>query len=98
MVKPLSFKERQMTDEEKMIHLGTASEEILRSDSFNTVVNTLVENSFNSFVSTAPDETEKRTAVYYQYRALRDVIDTMHQMVSVRDEIRSKTEQQAEEE
>lgn len=85
-----------MTQEEQMLHLGNASEDTLKSESFNAVVNHLIESTFNTFVNTDPSECEKRTVAYYQYRALRDVIDTMQQNVSVRDEInqRNKAEEE----
>ena len=39
-----------------------------------------------------PEDEDSRTAVYYQYQALREIIDTMKQRVAVRDEIKNRNE------
>lgn len=85
-----------MNEQESMLYLGNASEETLKGDAFNTVVNDLIESTFSAFVNSDPGENEKRTVAYYQYRALREVVDTLKQNVSVRDEInqRNKAEEE----
>lgn len=85
-----------MNEQESMLYLGNASEETLKGDAFNTVVNDLIESTFSAFVNSDPAENEKRTVAYYQYRALREVVDTLKQNVSVRDEInqRNKAEEE----
>ena len=87
-----------MTQEEQMIHLGNAAEETLKNEAFATIVNQLINNSFNSFVGTEPGDSDARTAAYYQYKAIREVVDTMQQHVSVRDEINGRNKETPEEE
>ena len=81
-----------MTQEEQMVNQGTAAETVLSSTAFNQVVNNLVEQSFQAYVTSDPDDDKGRTAVYYQYRALREIIDTLKQCVAVRDEITNRNE------
>ena len=81
-----------MTQEEQMVNQGTAAETVLSSTAFNQVVNNLVEQSFQAYVTSNPDDDKGRTAVYYQYRALREIIDTLKQCVAVRDEITNRNE------
>lgn len=77
-------------EEEQMIALGDASEAILGQNVFATVVNHLAETYFQSFISTRPEDSEKREGVYAQYKALQDVIGTLRQFQSVRDQIAAK--------
>jgi len=82
-----------MNKEEQLIQTGDMAEAVLNQDAFNTVINALVEQSFTQFCNTKPEEKEKREASYYHYRALVDVVNTLKQSVSVRDEILAKNDQ-----
>jgi hypothetical protein len=80
-----------MTQEDQMVALGTDAEQFLNSEVFTSVVNSLVELSFNTYINSAPKDIEQRNAVYYQYQALREIVDTIKQRVAIRDEIESTT-------
>ena len=81
-----------MTQEDQMVAMGTDAEQFLNSEVFTSVVNSLVELSFNTYINSAPKDIEQRNAVYYQYQALREIVDTIKQRVAIRDEIESKNE------
>lgn len=73
--------------EEQLIADGDAAEVLLGNDTFNTTVNKLVEQTFQTFVNTKTDDQSGREAAYYSYRALVDIVHTLQQRVAVRDEI-----------
>ena len=76
------------TDEqERLISLGNNAEELLSNTAFTKTINGLVENTYNAFVNSKPDETENRERTYNHYRALVDVVNTLNQQVAVRDNI-----------
>ena len=78
--------------EEQMVVMGNDAEQFLNSTVFTSVVNSLIEQSFNGYVNSAPQDIDQRNAVYYQYQALREIVDTIKQRVAIRDEIESKNE------
>lgn len=75
-----------MTQEE-LIRLGEDCETLLKSEPMSHVTNKLVEQYFQNWTNTSPDQSKERSVTYYQYRALVDLINTMKQHVSVKDEI-----------
>ncbi len=81
-----------MTQEEQLIELGNQSEQLLQSSAFTSIVNHLIDQSFQGFVTSKPEDEDSRTAVYYQYQALREIVDTMKQRVAIRDEIKNRDE------
>tara|TARA_B100001094_G_C18136681_1_gene775510 strand:+ start:218 stop:496 length:279 start_codon:yes stop_codon:yes gene_type:complete len=81
-------------NEQELIRLGDDSESLLKSDSFNTVINTLVDGAFQAFVNSKPDESENRERCYTHYRACVDILNTLRHHVSVRDEINTKLEEE----
>lgn len=81
-----------MQDEKTLIQNGNAAAKLLKDKSFNKVLNVMVEHLFSNFVNGTPEDNEAREAVYYQHRALHDIVGTMQQMVAVRDEINQKNE------
>ena len=81
-----------MTNEHDLIQQGDEAEALLSSEAFNTVVNRLVESTFQTFVNTKPEDTERREITYNHYRALVDIVNTLKQFVSVRDEIMAKND------
>jgi len=76
--------------EEDLIMYGDDCEQLLKSEPFNRVVNMLVEQTFQNFVNSKPEENKERSITYYHYRALVDVVNTLKQQVAVRDEVLSK--------
>lgn len=81
-----------MKKEEELLLEGDNAEALIRSDAFNDVVNNLVEESFQRFVNSKPEETNAREQSYSQYRALVSIVHTLQQRVSVRDEIMAERE------
>jgi hypothetical protein len=76
-----------MEKQEALIQYGEDCETVLKSEAFNRVVNTLVEQTFQNFVNSKPEDNKERSITYYHYRALVDVVNTLKQQVSVKDEI-----------
>jgi hypothetical protein len=86
-----------MNQEEQLVETGEAASAVLSQPAFNQVINSLVERSFQTFVNTSPDQGQLREQAYNHYRALVDVVDTLKQQVSVRDEILAKGDTRQEE-
>lgn len=86
-----------MDQEEQLVETGEAASAVLSQPAFNQVINSLVERSFQTFVNTSPDQGQLREQAYNHYRALVDVVDTLKQQVSVRDEILAKGDTRQEE-
>ena len=76
--------------EEHLVRMGEEAEVLLATEAFSSTVNQLVDASFQNFTNSTPDENEKREAAYHHYRALVDIVSTLRQRVSVKDEIVSK--------
>ena len=82
-----------MTEQEELIQYGEDCELVLKSESFNRVVNSLVEQSFQKFVNSQPEQKVERETAYNHYRALVDVVNTLKQQVSVKEEIIAKSQE-----
>lgn len=76
--------------EEQLIEAGDQAEFLLGNDVFNSTINSLVDATFQTFVSTKHDDQATREAAYYSYRALVEVVNTLRQRVAVRDEINQR--------
>jgi hypothetical protein len=86
-----------MEKEEQLLKQGDAADVLLKSETFNNVVNSLVESTFQAFVNTKPEDGDNRERTYNHYRALVDIVNTLQQRVSVRDEIMNKRNNSEEE-
>ena len=80
----------KMEKEEQLITLGDQAEVLLKQEVFNKTINQLVEGTFQSFVNSKPEEADVRDKTYAHYRALVDIVNTLQQRVTVRDEINKK--------
>lgn len=78
------------TEEEQLLLMGNDADALLKQEGFMRVVNNLVENTFQSFVNSKPNEGEIRETLYHQYRALIMIMETLQQRVNVRDQIIEK--------
>lgn len=87
----------QDNQEEQALLLGDAAQKLLADTSFNEVVNTLVEGSFQQFVNSKPESTQDRERAYNAYRGLTDIVATLQQRVAVRDQILAKRDNNEEE-
>ena len=75
------------TQEEQLVVAGDEAEVLLQAPAFTSVINDLVDQAFQAFVNTGPDEAAQREQAYSHYRALVDVVNTLKQRVQVRDSI-----------
>ena len=75
------------TEQEILVEQGEQAETLLADPVFSSVVNELVDQAFQSFVNSQPQEADKREQSYRHYRALVDVVSTLKQRVAVRDGI-----------
>ncbi len=84
--------EQGASQEEQLVMLGNDAELLLNTPVFNQTINSLVEATFQSFVNSKPENKHERESSYHHYRALVDIVNTLKQRVSVRDEIDSKNQ------
>jgi hypothetical protein len=77
-------------NQEELITLGEGAEQLLSSEAFTVTVNSLVDASFQTFTNSKPGELENREQAYHHYRALVDIVNTLQQRVTVKDEIVAK--------
>jgi hypothetical protein len=79
-----------MSNEDELVRLGAGAATLLESEVFNQTINDLVNQAFHTFCNSKPEDTENRELAYHHYRALTDIVHTLQQRVSVRDEIVAK--------
>jgi len=84
-------------NEDRLIELGDAAEHLLASEPFNLVVNGLVDSAFQRFANSPPGDKEGRETTYCHYRALVEVVNSLKQAVSIRDEALAKRDTSEEE-
>ena len=84
-----------MQDEDALYEQGNQAEELLKNNTFNSIVNSLVEEAFQGFVNSKPEEADQREQSYFHYRGLVGVVHTLKQRVAIRDEILTKRETEA---
>jgi len=75
------------TQEEQLVMAGDEAEAVLSAPAFTSVVDSIVEQAFSTFVNTQPVDEHLREKAYYHYRAIADVVNTLKQRVEVRDNI-----------
>lgn len=88
----------QTNEEEQMIRQGDNAEMLLGIKAFSETVDNMVHQSFQNFVNSKPEETSVRERAYSHYRALVDIVSTLQQQVSIRNEINAKNERDNNEE
>lgn len=76
--------------EEQLVREGEQAEHLLNNEIFATVTNRLVEQAFQSFVNSKPEQKEERERLFYQYRGLVDIHQTLQHSVSVKDNIMNR--------
>ena len=79
------------TQEEQLVVAGDEAEALIGASAFTSVINELVEQTFQTFVNTSPEDREKCEQAYIHYRALVDVVNTLKQRVEVRNSIQAAT-------
>jgi hypothetical protein len=76
--------------EEQLINMGNAAEKLLGTEVFTSTINAMVDGTLQSFGNTKPEESDVREQAYYHYRALVDLVGTLQQRVSIKNEILAK--------
>lgn len=86
--------------EEMLVETGNNAEALLSTEAFGKTINSIVEATFQAFVNSKPEEADAREKTYHHYRATVDIVNTLKQQISVRDEIlgKNKTTDNQEEE
>lgn len=78
---------QEQEKEEQLCRMGDEADALLKTDAFNATVNQLVDASFQAFCNSKPEDKESRERSYSHYRALVDIVNTLQQRVTVRDQI-----------
>lgn len=81
-----------MANEDELLRLGEGAKSLLDSEVFTQTINDLVNQSFHTFCNSKPEDKEGRELAFHHYRALTDIVHTLQQRVSIRDEIVAKGE------
>lgn len=87
-----------MKTEEQLVNEGMAAEALLKNEAFNSVVNDLVDITFQSFATSSPAENDSREGAYQNYKALVDIVNTLKQRVAIRDDINERASESRSEE
>ena len=85
------------TQEEQLVTAGDEAEAVLSAPAFTSVVDSIVESAFSTFVNSQPDDKLKRETSYHHHRAIADVVNTLKQRVEVRDNILAQGDNSQEE-
>ena len=83
---------QQTENELQMIKDGEDAEVLLGSDTFNSTINNLVDQAFQNFVNSKPEQKEVRELSYNHYRALVEIVSTLQQRVAVKDQIKANAD------
>lgn len=89
---------QQTENELQMIKDGEDAEVLLGSDTFNSTINNLVDQAFQNFVNSKPEQKEVRELSYNHYRALVEIVSTLQQRVAVKDQIKANADDNNQEE
>ena len=84
-------------NEDQLINIGNDAEKLLNDKAFNNVIDGIVQGTFQAFVNSNPEEAEIRERNYSAYRAVVDIVNTLKQQVSIKDEIEKRNSRQTEE-
>jgi hypothetical protein len=77
-------------EEEQLITNGDNAEVLLGTEVFNQMINLAVDTAFTNFMNTKMEDKDYRERQFYGYRAVADLVNSLKQAVSVRDEINAK--------
>ena len=82
-------------NEEQLITLGNDSENLLKNEGFIRVMNLMMDSSIQNWAQSEVEDTAKREQSYSHFKALSDVIATLNQNVTVRDQINEKNDEES---
>jgi hypothetical protein len=78
-----------MTDQE-VVERGIRAEHLLKDETFQLVVDDLVKLLSDMFLTSKPEEQDKRQNVYFAYQGVNDVVSLLNQMVAARLEVEAR--------
>ena len=84
-----------MPNEDELLRLGDEAQALLSADVFDKTVNDLVNQAFQAFCNSKPEDQDARERAFHHYRALVDIVQTLQQRVTVKDEIVAKLKTKA---
>lgn len=84
-------------NEDQLINIGHDAEKLLNNKAFNNVIDGIVQGTFQAFVNSNPEEPEIRERNYNAYRAVVDIVNTLKQQVTIKDEIEKRNSRETEE-
>ena len=90
----MTIQEEQLKQDE-LVRIGAEAEQLLDNPAFNSTVNNLVDQAFQAFCNSKPEQSTERERSYHHYRALVDIVSTLQQRVAVRDQIVASRQQQS---
>ena len=82
-------------NEEELIALGNDSEKLLKNKGFIKVMNLMMDSSVQNWCQSEYEDTKKREQSYSHFKALADIIATLNQNVTVRDQINDKNDEES---
>ena len=86
-VKEELTKSPEQLRDETLMSMGDDAERLLKDDAFINIINSLAEQTYAQFVNSKIEEKDLRDQIYAQYRGLTDIMGTLNQRVSVRNQI-----------
>ena len=73
--------------EQFLVDRGYRAEELLQSDTFSMAVKDLIDYHLNVFVTSKPEEKDKREAAYYQSNATQQIFSVLQEWVAIKESI-----------
>ena len=84
-----------MSNEDELLRLGDEAQVLLSANVFDKTVNDLVNQAFQVFCNSKPEDQDARERAYHHYRAMVEIVQTLQQRVNVKNEIVDKSKTKA---
>ena len=78
-----------MTDQE-VLERGIRAEHLLKDETFQLAVQDLIKLLSDMFLTSKPEENDKRQNIYFAYQGLNDVVSLLNQMIAARLEVEAR--------
>jgi hypothetical protein len=91
---PSSHQETPLADpnDEALIRLGNMAENVLRNEDFCTLYGIMVNALASEILLTTPEESKKRSMLYFTHHGLKTLRDRMIEFVSVKEQTEKRIE------
>lgn len=76
-----------MSDQDKMIDLGTRAEALLKDETFQAVLQVLESEIVQQVFATEPHEAKRREYLYTKHQALKDLYGTLTNWVGMKEQV-----------